>query len=510
MKLTYSLKNNTGFGLVEVMVTVVVSVGLLAVAALQGDLIGGSRTNKTRTECKILANNTIEALRDRVEKTGSIATTGHDSFESLSNLTENNISGITETFSRVTTVTTLTDPARKQLDVTVSWGGGGSEKQCVVQSVIAYTNPGSSILAADAGVAIIKGPSPNANSSIDIAEYEILTSPATPGAVVSIGSQTYIAQEIITRSDGTDIQKGVLAPLCSLYSPALISFEQPVTFVPPVTFAQKLKTRRIDYDSASGGALSKEAIELFEVVTISSTDYCIPRVRYNGGVIIPISGTVYSKVNTVRGNRPIELLSVDLFTFNVSESGTYCIFEPASGATSAPYTCYVGGNCEYGPSGTLQADGTTTANSGDETIATQCPNPAISAEEVGPGGWRGKVGLLGIAANNYNVCFAEEVAAEPATLDTARNYFTRYTATGVNLNQGINKSYQCHDLFIITGQSTNLKVHEECAKWADATTAPITHSGDDLASKTIQRNISGNNVFDPAVDTNLCNTTSYH
>jgi len=53
MKFAHSTKNSTGIGLIEVLVTaVVISVGLLAVASLQGDLMGGSRTNKTRAECQ--------------------------------------------------------------------------------------------------------------------------------------------------------------------------------------------------------------------------------------------------------------------------------------------------------------------------------------------------------------------------------------------------------------------------------------------------------------------------
>ena len=69
MKFTHSAKNSTGIGLIEVLITtVVVAVGLLAVASLQGDLIGGSRSNKTRAEAQALANTKIEQLRDTIEK----------------------------------------------------------------------------------------------------------------------------------------------------------------------------------------------------------------------------------------------------------------------------------------------------------------------------------------------------------------------------------------------------------------------------------------------------------
>ena len=72
MKFVHSTKNSTGIGLIEVLVTaVVISLGLLAVASLQVNLISGSRTNKTRSECQSIANTKIEQLRDTIEKTGT-------------------------------------------------------------------------------------------------------------------------------------------------------------------------------------------------------------------------------------------------------------------------------------------------------------------------------------------------------------------------------------------------------------------------------------------------------
>jgi len=474
MKLTYSIKNSAGIGLIEVLVTtVVVAVGLLAVASLQGDLLSGSRGNKTRAEAQTLANTKIEQLRDTIEKTG---TTGYNAL--ASSTANESIGGITETFTRSWVVTDQTGPVRKQVSVTVCWSDGcpvatgNSQNQVTVQSVIAFDDVGNSgLTASGAGSgtgATVGGPSTNANSSDDISENIILSTSATPGSVTTVNGKTYIVQ-----STGT---KGTRADLCNDAALALTAFEN------------GLYTRRVNFDGVTGN----ETILLYEKVTISAVDYCIPRIRFNGGVIIPIRGIVHSGATSGGNNQT--LLDVDLFTFNANESGTYCVFNPPEGAKSAPYVCYVGGNCQYGPAGTVTSPAT-------EPPVTECPSPAVANAIVGPGGWRGKVGLLGVADNDKNVCFAEEIAATPATLDTARNYFVRKAG----LNEGINKPYSCHDFLIINGQSTEAKVHNECVAQANAI------GGFTLASKTIQRDITGNNVFSPSINVDYCSVsgTSY-
>ena len=121
-------RNNKGIGLIEVMITtVVVALGLLSVASLQGELVGGGRENKTRAECQVLANSKIEQLRDTVEETGA------NSFTSLvSSVADESITGVTEVFTRswVVTPEPLVSPERKKVTVTVSWGVG-ADKQCL-------------------------------------------------------------------------------------------------------------------------------------------------------------------------------------------------------------------------------------------------------------------------------------------------------------------------------------------------------------------------------------------
>lgn len=465
MKFTHSTKNSSGIGLIEVLVTtVVVAVGLLAVATLQGDLIGDSRTNKTLAECQSLANTKMEQLRDTIIKACPTGTTCTNAYNTLVSSTANeSIAGVTETFSRLWLVTDETNPTRKRVRVKVSWDNfATSDKLCVVQSVIAFDNVGNSGLAAEgAGQsgAAVSGPSTNANSSNEITQTINLPTAGTPGSVYTApDGKTYIVQD--------NPNKAARAATCDSYAPALSVFEN------------DLYTRRIDHDGATGN----EAIELYESVLVGGVNYCIPRIRFNGGVIIPIRGIVHSGATSGNGNNQT-LLDVNLFTFNASETGTYCVFKPQAGAKSAPYVCYVGGNCKFGPNGSV-AD-----------PVTECPYPtAVSAAIVGPGGWRGKVGLLGVAANGNNVCFGEEISGAPVTLDTARNYYTR----NAGLNEGINKPYSCHDFLIINGKSTEAQVHTECVTQASAI------GGFQLASKTIARNITGNNVFDPTIDTSYC------
>jgi Tfp pilus assembly protein PilV len=479
-KMNFSPKKASGIGLIEVLITtVVVAVGLMAIASLQGNLTSGSRDSKTRAEAKALAETKIEQLRDTIERTGYNAL--------ASSTTSESIAGVTETFTRGWVVTDQTNPGRKEISVTVCWSDGcpaanNPENQVAMQSVIAFDNVGNTALAAygaGAAGAGMGSPSTNAESSDEITKTITLPPSDTPYTPDTIYTDPDTDKTYIVQNTGTI---AVEAFVCSDLDLDL--------------FENDLLTRRIDFDGVEGD----EAIELYEKQTISGEDYCIPRLRYNGGVIIPIRGIVHSGATEGTGNNQT-LLDVNLFTFNASETGAFCVFRPDPNAKSAPYVCYVGGNCDFGPDG-VAANG--------KIPVTECPNPAKSADKVGPGGWRGQVGLLGVAGATTsstefkNVCFAEEIAGNPATLNTARNYYARAQRNGVDVNEGINKPYNCHDFLIINGKQTEAQVHSECVTQANAI------AGLHLASKNIQRTINtGDNVFDPVVEETYCTPTSY-
>ena len=273
-KMNFSPKNASGIGLIEVLITtVVVAVGLMAIASLQGNLTSGSRDSKTRAEAKALAETKIEQLRDTIERTGYNAL--------ASSATSDSIAGVTETFTRSWVVTDQTNPGRKQVSVSVCWLDGcpntnNPENQVVVQSMIAFDNVGNTALAAyGAGTAGagMGSPSTNAESSDEITKTITLPPSDTPYTPDTIYTDPDTDKTYIVQNTGTI---AVEAFVCSDLD--LDPFEN------------DLLTRRIDFDGVEGD----EAIELYEKQTISGEDYCIPRLRYNGGVIIPIRGIVHS------------------------------------------------------------------------------------------------------------------------------------------------------------------------------------------------------------------------
>ncbi len=466
---TLNFKKIAGIGLIEVLITtVVVAIGLLAIVSLQGTLMGESRENKSRTEAKTLAESKIEELRDAIVKAGDgtfLPAAGADITDT--------VVGVTESFTRSWTIINQVDPERKEVEVNICWSGGCplatgiKSNQLAVQGEIIFDNVGNSaknLKDAQTAGAVIGSPSTNAESSDEITKTKDVADD-DPDTLESTTADDdglfWIRKDSRTKATGAFACAGL----------GLASFES------------GLWTRRINFDGVAGS----EAIEMFEQQVIDGILLCIPRIRFNGGVIIPIRGTVHSAVNVGNSNSP-DYLDVDLFTFNASETGAYCVFNPDPGARSAPYVCYVGGNC------------TDFSGATDDSNVTKCPDGAFAATKVGSGGWRGKVGLLGVAgANNdfKNVCFKEEIASEPAagSLSSGRNYFSVQNG----INEGINKPYNCHDFLIIAGKPTENKIHEECVDQADDI------AGLNLAGKNIARSISGgSNVFDPITDTDSC------
>lgn len=454
-----NLFKTSGFALIEVLISAfVVGVGFLALTSLQGNLTGSQRENKTHTEAVALANAKIEELKGQVDRSG---------FDALTS-SQDSVSGKTENFTRIWKI----DPLNYRTEVTVSvcWLGCSDDQKITVKSYIAYDSLKSSMLSSKNPSSPSSGvdSSVNANSSDDIRDVIRLSTAQTVGTTFTDNGKTYIVDGV----PGTTSQRAVLALSCD----GLNNFEN------------NLKTKRINYDGVEGN----EAIELYRVIAANNTEYCTPELRYNGGVIIPIRGIVHS--GATPKNNSNDYLNVELFSFNASETGAYCYFKPETGATSAPYVCYVGGNCT----------GVTDTAAMDDADVTKCPVGAYSAAKVGLGGWRGKVGLRGVAGDStyYNVCFQEEISNSPETLDSARNYYVRRESN----NEGINKLYSCHDFLIVNGQSNKSNVHKECSAKAG------NIAGISLASKTIQRDIAADskNIFDPAIDTSFCRTTVYN
>jgi Tfp pilus assembly protein PilV len=472
----------SGIGLIEVLITtVVIALGLLAVARFQVGVIGESRDNKAMVEARNYCASGIEDLRSAITKSRTVG--GEKVFWAASEDSpiEDTHAGKSATYVRTMVVENLPlpddaapedkDVREKRVTATCSWDGGEVELQTILTLHAANRSALASGVGVGGGPAI--SPSLNAGASDDIGEVLPLQPTdegyGNAGQVIEIDNELYVVQ-----ANGESAAK---SERCAGLKPA-----------PPLPFENGLRARRTDNDGLPG----MEAIELFEVVSDAGGALCVPRVRFNGGVIIPIRGVVHSRASDNK-----TLLGLELFTLNVSESGAYCVFNPQEGATSAPYTCYVGGNCGHGPLGT------------DDEDMTQCPTTAVPSvlTKVGEGGWRGRVGLLNVADKGLNVCFLEEATSQSfGGRDSARSYFSYNVgpdsaATSDDRSQGINKPYSCHDFLIVDGKPNDRQLHQECVAQAR------TVGGLKLASKTTSRNISTGsyaNVYDPVVNIDSC------
>jgi len=465
-------RKSTGFGLIEVLITMfIVASGLLVLATFQGTVSSESKLNRIRSEAVNICENYISPFRkpltivefDALSFNSTTADGQLDSY-TVSAAFAPSGEGSNSRVLLTTTCTSETFP---------------NDVEVVLSTILTTHSSVGSVLATEGenGNTGSLSPSLNANSSDDVAVRVTLAdlvslTPAgdsiddyAAGDVVQVGSDDTAIYYVVDDGQNT----ASVSQLCSSISPTPTSLEDGTSLyarrgpgAPAFGANQSFEASLLDE------YLSFEQIELYETVSVSAADtttllYCIPRVRYNGGVIIPIKGTVHSKVNTAKNNEDPVYLPLDIFTFDVSESGTFCSFDPAADATSSPYFCYVGGNCKYGPKGN------------QDTYATnyfECPYwdntddpdliPNLNIDEgVGEGGWRGQVGLLNLASaedgEGYNACFYEEFVDgySPdnalAYRATSRNYFTSNIdpKNGLPNNEGLNKPFSCMDFVII-------------------------------------------------------------
>jgi len=487
MKTYYHYKKLLGVGLIEVLVaTVVISTGLLSVASMQGEFLGTSAENKIKEEAKNLCQTKIEQLRDSVANTST-------TYQAIASSTANEtITGVNETYTRSWVVADKTDPSRKEITATCSWQD--NSYRVIAQGIISFQDIAIQLAVAsgsgigdssdsgdgDAGLPV-NAPSTNAESSdefndpVDVLKTSINLDEYGDGA------------KIIDTSDG----KGSVVYACS----DLSAFDS--------TNSDHIYTRRVYYKGSDTSF--KDAIELFE--GDSTNTNCTRKIRFNGGVVIPLRGIVYSRADDGNGGNP-PTMTVNKFSFNSSESGIFCAFSPSDTAVHADYSCYIGGNCING--------------STDDTYSTtdmmQCPPypdsgssyPDDTYTYIGEGGWRGKIGLQGIIAEDKAVCFAEEIADDGGNLtkDSARNYYTRRNTGTDAINEGINKAYTCHNFLISEQKATLIQHAGECLTRAEDTTA------DDgagslvgfIASKNIENPIATDvlNKFNPTIDDSAC------
>ncbi len=484
-----SYKKLLGVGLIEVLVaTVVISTGLLSVASMQGNFLGTSAENKIQEEAKNLCQTKLESFREHIEDTGT-------TYQTIASSTANeSIVGVNETFTRSWVVTDKTNPAHKEITVTCSWDEG--KESVISQGIISFQDLSTSLT-----VAADTNPNSTSGDNGDTGGTNTL-SPSTNGGSGDIFNDpfdTYITEidAYIAENELTDTiikpttdGKGTLAFICDNLTPLSPYYNSPDDSHPnniAIKNAADVYTRRINYNTDT--LAFNDAIELFHDEDGTGT-YCIRKPTFEGGVIIPISGTVYStKSNT----------AVNTFPILTSESGTFCSYTSDTSGASATYVCYIGGNCI---NGSVDTDQTA------EEPSFRCPTgtyPDDAYTSIVEGGWRGKIGLLNILPQTngdkgYNICFAEELADNWLTKDAARNYFTQRGSGSTATNEGINQSYACHDFLIIDAAANDPALDTDCI--AAQTSLSLTQ----VSSKNIYKAIATDavNIFNPNIDTESC------
>jgi len=141
MKTTIPLiRNARGFTLLEALIGVVIlSVGMLSVARLQTELVASSGLSKARSEAIQLAEGDMETTRNMVVVTN---------YNAIASGTRDDILGKNATFDLARIVATLANPARKQVDVVVTWTDPKEGLQSVrVSDVLAWNNPADGVTA---------------------------------------------------------------------------------------------------------------------------------------------------------------------------------------------------------------------------------------------------------------------------------------------------------------------------------------------------------------------------
>ena len=441
--MTLQKNKQLGVGLIEVLIaTVVIALGLLAVASMQGTFISSSGESKTRAEALVIAERRMEELRNMMQV---------GDFTTLPALISP-VTGVNASFAVGQVVATPSAPDRKQITLTVSWDGGGADKQIILTSELLFSDPKASVSLSEFGESgsggTGKAPSPNQNASesveqqIDIFEPDGTT--LKPGLTLAAGeTNLYTNADGMYRDDGNN-KTGTLVVYCS----GLGASDFDVDLINPVNYDTttgaiktsglvNLKTKRVNLDNIAGN----ESIELYTVNYLGTTadGSCSLQHRYFGGIIIPIKGTVHT------------LFDLDDIKIDFNKEDMFCVFNPQPNGISideAPYACYVGGNCASGPNGT-------------DTDFTTCPSTAVADAKVGPGGFRGNVGLLNVdddGGGKESICFGEEIAGTNTIFSTARKYKTLNSG----VEQGINQSFTCQDFFIVGRQANASRLAAEC------------------------------------------------
>ena len=411
----YFKKNTQGFTLIEALIALTVtSLGALALASFQTDLTKTGGLNKTRSEALVLTEAKLATFKNKTSQ-ADYDTALNEGGPYYDYDPDNPLTGTNASFTRQWTVTDKTNPERKQVEVTVSWGALTTDK-VTLMTELTWTNPGNSNLGAIAGVnqaTPLLSPSPNNNSSI-------------------LASGLAISQAPGDAPTETELDSGLF------------------------------KTKDVDGNTI-----------LIDTATVTANTNTL--LTCYGNIELAITGTIHT-VNTLNAIRPA-----------VSQFGT-CTFNPSTNQTSAEYSCYVCGNCEH--------------SAGDYG----CPDVPAPGNDIGPGGWRGKVGLTGLV-DGEKVCQSAHINDTDSEPSTAREYTTLRNNNGTITSEGINTPYDCQHFLIVNQNGNNS--NSNCATEYDE--IKTNDPNFIIANKKITRKLTGteeNTVL--ATNNDACGSAQYN
>ncbi|NOR70090.1 MAG: hypothetical protein GQ532_10430 [Methylomarinum sp.] len=490
-------KKQLGIGLIEVLIaTVVIAIGLLAVASLQGGFLNSSGNSKTRSEALVLAEQKIEELRN------NITLAQYDAIPNSAVAVAdagNPIAGSNASFTRSWVIDEGGTAERKNISVSVSWGNGADEKVNIVTEMT-FVNPAKSAFIASessSGTSAVPSPRQNASEDVDAASESV------------VGTNLDIVEDAgVTGTAGTSSDLAVDLPD---NGGTLIVYQ--------VAPGSHFYTATIGVASIEPGVIA---------VFLCNSGVCSHIQNHFGGVVHRIKGTVYSTSGNGLSNILVAWTSSDVhacYKGSITSSG---------GVDSMPYECVNAGNCNTSAAGTRTSSGAHAIDTGCFVDAV-VSDDQINERNVGPGGEFGDVGLLGLdyqSPGQEQVCFLEDTT-DPATsplLNTSGNdvlnenylfavtkrlYITRKLKRNGSNNdhksEGINRSYTNHNFFIVargSGATAKEKCNTEVIAnskqiaprdisralndgTANVVTAEAAYSGGTATAHTLTGNVTG-------------------
>jgi type IV pilus modification protein PilV len=499
------IKTQKGIGLIEVLITtVVVAVGLLAVAALQGKFASSSGGSKTKAEALVLAEQKLEELRNNVTVTGYRDLNADGVADAATFIASDSPVGSNATFARSWTITDVAppvppfetgDPKLRKISVQVGWDGNGDGDSTDADEIVnvvtemAWVDPGkaSEYAAGNAGGSTSVA-SPRQNASEDAAAENV------------IGTDLAITDAIPTTSGSVGVDSRVNVTLPPAAGGGTITIYQ----VSPGSLPGS------HYYTATHSQLSSIQEGVIAVFLCGDNNTCTHIQNHFGGVPHRIAGIVHSTSSNGFTNADgTDRLKVAWTSSSVSDCYNGPVTVVSGSGTNQyrhrPYECIYAGNCD------ATADNVNGCTYG-------VTDAQIASRHVGPGGEYGDVGLLGVddqGGDREQVCFLEDTT-DPATSPlltpngntvlnenylysvTKRFYAARRIKRNGSSNdqktEGINRSFTNHN-FLVISRGTGATANQLCNLKAGTSGRSIALAPREIF-KTLDEGVSNTSLAD--------------